>query len=88
MRLFIAVDLSEELREKIAPILKTISELNGVKAVERENLHITLKFLGEVREERLPAIVEALKKSNSSRSRSTSKVSGFFPTIGTRELRG
>lgn len=79
MRLFIAVDLSEELREKIAPILKTISGLNGVKAVEKENLHITLKFLGEVNEARVPAISEALKKVAFEPFKIYLKGFGFFP---------
>jgi len=46
MRVFIAIDLPEELKRKISEIY---SEVRGVKGkfVEPENLHITLKFLGE-----------------------------------------
>ena len=79
MRLFVAVDISEELREKIHPVLKAVSEISGVKAVERENLHITLKFLGEVSEARVVAISEALKKVEFEPFEIYLKGFGFFP---------
>jgi len=49
MRLFVAVDVDEAVRERISPILSELA-ISGVKAVEPENLHITLLFLGEVDE--------------------------------------
>ena len=48
MRLFVAVDLENEVREKIYELSKALSSIRGIKTVEKENLHITLKFLGEV----------------------------------------
>ena len=48
-RLFVAIDISEEVKQKIQPVLDLLSELNvDLKIVPSENLHITLKFLGEV----------------------------------------
>ncbi len=93
MRLFVAVDISEELREKIHPVLKAVSELSGVKAVEKENLHITLKFLGEVSEARVVAVTEALRRVEFEPFRIYLKGFGFFPNeryvrvawIGVRE---
>lgn len=61
MRLFVAVPLPEAVRDALAPILRRLSALPGVKAVERENLHITLKFLGEVDERKLEDVVGALR---------------------------
>ncbi len=52
MRTFIAVEISEEIKEQIYSfITKTGKELenNKIKWVEKENLHITLKFLGEIK---------------------------------------
>ncbi len=46
MRLFFAVELPEEIREKLFLLSREISG-KGVRAVARDNLHITLKFLGE-----------------------------------------
>jgi len=56
MRVFIAIDLPEEIKNKIFSIYKDVKGVQG-KFVERENLHITLKFLGELQ----PNIVEDVK---------------------------
>jgi RNA 2',3'-cyclic 3'-phosphodiesterase len=64
MRLFVAVNIPDELKEKIA-CLKEKLRLSGadVKWVKKENFHITLKFLGEVAEEKIEGICLALKKT-------------------------
>jgi 2'-5' RNA ligase len=50
MRLFIAVDLSGEIRKKVAELINQLKGLDvDVKFTEPKNLHFTLKFLGEVR---------------------------------------
>ena len=61
MRCFIAIPLSQEIKEKIAEIQKHF-EIPGIKLVEKENLHITLKFLGEVEEGKVRQIVEILRE--------------------------
>ncbi len=49
MRVFIAIDLDEELRKGIEDVENRIKKTGcDVKLVEPENLHITVKFLGEV----------------------------------------
>ncbi|MBR9678800.1 MAG: RNA 2',3'-cyclic phosphodiesterase [Nanoarchaeota archaeon] len=45
MRLFLAIDIPEKLKEKISKI--QIKDFIG-KKVEKENIHINLKFLGEM----------------------------------------
>lgn len=45
MRCFAAIDISDELRQKIDDLQMP---KEGIKPVERGNLHITLKFYGEV----------------------------------------
>lgn len=57
MRLFIAVEIDNAIKEKI---LKAQNELpkENIRLVEEKNLHITLKFLGEVEEKK----VEIIKK--------------------------
>ena len=63
MRLFIAVDISDEARSAAAA---HISELRRgyprAKAswVRPENLHITVKFLGETPEDKIDAINQTL----------------------------
>jgi RNA 2',3'-cyclic 3'-phosphodiesterase len=47
MRCFLAVDVSDEIRKKVAVIQKELRSTD-IKLVEENNLHFTLKFLGEV----------------------------------------
>ncbi|MBW9221347.1 RNA 2',3'-cyclic phosphodiesterase [Methanothermococcus sp. SCGC AD-155-M21] len=56
MRCFLAIELSEDIIEKLED-LKRDFNLEGIKLVERENLHITVKFLGDVGEKTLEKII-------------------------------
>ena len=47
MRVFIAIDLPENVREEIRKIQEKLPEFQG-KLTEKENIHLTLKFLGEI----------------------------------------
>ena len=60
MRLFIAIELSEELRTSITAAMHGLKKA-GVKGsyVPSGNLHLTLAFLGEVRERNV--VIEALR---------------------------
>ncbi|HIP16604.1 MAG TPA: RNA 2',3'-cyclic phosphodiesterase [Methanothermococcus okinawensis] len=49
MRCFLAIELSDEIVEELEN-LKSNFKIEGIKLVERENLHITVKFLGEIEE--------------------------------------
>jgi len=58
VRLFFAVNVAPEIRERIAEVQKPLIATGAdVKWVEAGNVHVTLKFLGEVSEDRVPAIV-------------------------------
>src|SRR5512138_131071 len=60
-RLFIAIKIVpdrgflEDFRE-----LKSMLRHESVKWVEEHNIHVTLKFLGETEEKKIPAIVDAV----------------------------
>ena len=47
MRLFLAINLPDELRKDIYQIGQMFDDFGKMKAVEEENIHLTLKFLGE-----------------------------------------
>ncbi|NIM04719.1 MAG: RNA 2',3'-cyclic phosphodiesterase [Armatimonadetes bacterium] len=48
MRIFIAIEINEEIREKLAQAQQHLMKaVSGVKWVEAKNFHLTLKFLGE-----------------------------------------
>ncbi len=61
VRTFVAVDISSELRAACQALLAEVRELPGqVRWVRPESLHITLKFLGNIPAEQIPAIEQAL----------------------------
>ncbi|MGQ9531522.1 MAG: RNA 2',3'-cyclic phosphodiesterase [Desulfotomaculales bacterium] len=64
MRLFVAVNLPGSLKARIAALQRELA-LSGadVKWVEEENLHLTVKFLGEMAPERLAELEEALARA-------------------------
>ncbi|HUQ33364.1 MAG TPA: RNA 2',3'-cyclic phosphodiesterase [Pyrinomonadaceae bacterium] len=87
VRVFCAVELPLEVRERIAEAIARLREAApGVRASwERtEKLHITLKFLGEIEQERVEALSNAAQRSASVNSPFTLKVegAGAFPPRG------
>jgi len=81
VRLFVAIEIPSEVRENLAALIR---ELHAIapkeKWVRAENLHVTLKFIGEVASEKLGEICQALAVV---RSDSLVKLDfrglGFFP---------
>ena len=63
IRAFIAVDLSESIRSGVAKLIKAVEpHVDDTKWVSPENLHVTLKFLGDVPLNELPALIKAVQK--------------------------
>lgn len=64
MRCFIAINLPTEIKEKIFHSSNLLHKKNLFKGkiTEKENLHLTLKFLDEISEEKLNQVIESLKK--------------------------
>ncbi|MBN1823794.1 MAG: RNA 2',3'-cyclic phosphodiesterase [Endomicrobiales bacterium] len=57
MRLFIAINLPDEMKEALSDVQERLKVLPvDVSWVKKENFHITLKFLGEVGESEIPGI--------------------------------
>jgi len=61
IRAFISVNLKPEIRHKIGEVERDLA-MEGVRLVEPELVHVTLKFLGYVDENRVGNIETALKK--------------------------
>jgi len=64
MRCFIAIDVSFEIKKEIKNIQEKLKKkvLFTGKFTESENLHLTLKFLGEVDEEEIEKVKEKLRE--------------------------
>src|SRR6266576_6895415 len=61
MRLFVALAIPEEIRERLASLLRELKNADPApRWIPPQNLHVTLKFIGEVASERGTAIGEAL----------------------------
>ena len=81
LRLFVALEIPNEIRSALAVFLK---ELRGItpqaKWVRAENLHVTLKFLGETEAVRVSAIESALASIRSAEPVAMEfRGLGFFP---------
>ncbi len=71
MRTFISIDMPEEVKKEIKKIQNSLPEFYG-KFTEPENLHLTLKFLGEIDEEKIGEVKKRLREM---------KVEGFEAEI-------
>lgn len=85
MRLFVAVNLSQEVRERLASVQQEMEALRSpVKWVDPAGLHITLKFLGEVTESQGAEVCGLLEEvaGKYSAAELTVKGVGAFPAVG------
>lgn len=85
-RLFVGVPLSSEVRQKIAEQLLAPLQQSGadLNIASKEQLHFTLKFLGDVEEEQIGKVKEILRQVAVSRQPFLVQVRqvGVFPSPG------
>src|SRR3989338_2919261 len=64
-RLFIAINLPEQVKDKIGEEIEKIRYgfTNDIRFLSRDNWHITLVFLGYQNYEDVPAIIESIEES-------------------------
>ena len=63
IRSFIAIPLSSEIAQAAAKMVNRLKESgDGIKWVPTDNLHLTLKFLGEVHNTEVPQVCEVVQK--------------------------
>jgi 2'-5' RNA ligase len=77
----VALDLSNEVRAAIAQFSEKLrTEFPSAKWARSEGIHVTLKFIGEVQEERVAQIEDALSAVNSAMPVEMNfRGAGFFP---------
>ncbi len=79
MRLFVALDIDETILQRLDDYVRTLQpRLSGVRFVRSNTYHVTLKFLGEVRD--AAAVREALREVHSPAVQITVAGVGFFPS--------
>jgi len=81
-RLFIAVELPQEIKKELAEICEHFveRELFIGKCTKSQNLHLTLKFIGDVHENVICKIDESLKAVYASACKGTLGSLGVLPT--------
>lgn len=80
MRLFIAIDINKKIKNSLSGLQRQIQEQvdikeNYVKWANTENIHLTLKFLGEVKDKDVPVLCDIVKDI-------TGRFKGFELDIG------
>jgi 2'-5' RNA ligase len=82
VRLFIAVNLPDDLRGKLVSVQEQLPR-HGLKLVEPENLHLTLKFLGEVSEDAVSEVGCAMTEAVADQASFEVEVAGLgaFPDL-------
>ena len=61
LRTFVGLPLGRGVRRKLARLAEGHGDLRGVRWVNEENLHVTIKFLGNTREQELARIGELIR---------------------------
>ncbi|WP_255192810.1 RNA 2',3'-cyclic phosphodiesterase [Natronobeatus ordinarius] len=61
MRLFVSVDLPDDLVEALTDVQAAFADASGLNFTDPEQAHITVKFLGDVDEDRVPDLCTELE---------------------------
>jgi len=62
-RLFVSVDLPDELADDVAAVQERFEDASGLNFTDPEQAHITLKFLGDVAEDRVETVADAVAEA-------------------------
>ena len=84
MRCFISIDLPSKIKEEITKIeekVQNLNEMSKLKIVKPENLHITLKFLGELTDNQINKIKQTLKGIKFESFKVKLNSVGVFPSL-------
>lgn len=77
MRLFLAIDLPKDLKQYLFELESKFKEAK-ITWISKKNLHLTLKFFGDVKKEDIPKIIEKIKIKHSNIKVHLTNI-GFFP---------
>ena len=83
MRTFVAIELDEHCRRDLATAIEQMEHaVEGVKWVDPESAHLTIKFIGQLDENDVPAAVAVLQEAASQARPFTIRVRGIsaFPS--------
>jgi 2'-5' RNA ligase len=88
IRAFIAAELPEAARRTLADLQDALRrDLSGVRWVRAEGIHLTLKFLGDIPEERVDTIGQTLRAAVEGQRPLTLAIKGLGVFPGIRKAR-
>jgi 2'-5' RNA ligase len=79
MRAFIAIEVPEEIKNKVETLQKELPS-NGIVLVKKDAMHLTLQFLGEISAEKAEMVKDAMQNATRAPFRASfSGISYFTP---------
>jgi 2'-5' RNA ligase len=78
MRIFISIKFPKEIISEIKKIQKDFKELFIGRFTTEDNLHLTLKFLGEINQDKVNEIKNKLREVHFPPDRIRFRKSGYF----------
>ncbi|MFB6157800.1 MAG: 2'-5' RNA ligase family protein, partial [Haloferacaceae archaeon] len=85
MRLFVSVDLPDNLAPAVADVQDRLRDAEGLRFTDPEQAHVTLKFLGETAADRggavERAVADAVEAAGVEPFEATVGGLGFFPSL-------
>ena len=85
MRAFLAIEIEPFIKDRISQTQETINDCDSanIKFVETENIHLTLKFFGEIEDDKVDEITDIVNKSIKNYEAYSIKIVniGAFPNI-------
>ncbi len=84
VRAFVGIDIDEAVRQKLVAVQEQLAATGPqLKLVEPPNIHVTMKFLGEVPEDKISTIADALGKAVAGTAQFNIDVRGIgvFPNL-------
>lgn len=85
MRLFVSIDLPDDLAEAISTVQEELDSAAGLRMTDPSQAHVTLKFLGETDRSRVDEITDALatavEQAGISPFEATIEGLGVFPEL-------
>lgn len=87
MRLFIALDIDDSIRERISRFVEGVRNFApDARWVKPESLHVTLKFIGKQPEAALDRIKQAMAEVHVPAAEILFRSYGFFPTANSARV--
>jgi 2'-5' RNA ligase len=81
MRLFVAIDIDAEVRERVERYVEGLQSFApDVRWTRPESWHITLKFIGETKAESIDKVKQQLAKLSAGPAQIEFRGAGFFPS--------